>query len=422
MAFSYSGITNYGKSTLPSVESWGTNMNILRDPHKSITTRRIDKVGDTTSINQSIDDSGDRNCEAISTYARGVNPMVSVSYNNYGNNGGQNSGGFTSVPGGRANAYSSRTIMKDGEFRPPIMRPEELMPLSRQPRGLTSAFTQPGFADFSKKIRTCGSAEQTKEVKNKVLRSFVRPTAVYKVEKPIDEPFEVKYVIQPSIKVTANSGIRTMDRTTQHVQKPTKEASRDMVYAFAQSNAANSQHYVNNTTKQTSPYMQDTNAHAVFSNQGSKLNVTNIDDILDLSDIRTNELHNIDYNTALSGTDQSSYIHGDIALQRSLPEYESTTNKGENIYKKIEHTNDISLERNTPLTNISVNPGNIQRGTTDESSRNYRLAPKIQAGGYQIPTQIPRKARMQDVRESVQTEKSRMSKSVMEQFQGRYTH
>ena len=37
---SYSGITNYGKATLPSVDSWGTNMNILKDPPKSITTRK----------------------------------------------------------------------------------------------------------------------------------------------------------------------------------------------------------------------------------------------------------------------------------------------------------------------------------------------------------------------------------------------
>ena len=32
MSFSYSGVVGYGKTTLPSVESWGENMNILRDP------------------------------------------------------------------------------------------------------------------------------------------------------------------------------------------------------------------------------------------------------------------------------------------------------------------------------------------------------------------------------------------------------
>ena len=89
MSISYSGLTNYGKATLPSVESWGTNMNILRDPPKSIMTRRIDKVGETSSITELIDGSGNRNCEAISLYARGINPFVSVDYGNAGNNGGQ---------------------------------------------------------------------------------------------------------------------------------------------------------------------------------------------------------------------------------------------------------------------------------------------------------------------------------------------
>ena len=92
---SYSGITNFGRVTLPSVEGWGTNMNILRDPPKSITTRRITKVGETSSITQMIGESGNRACEAIQVFARGVNPSVGVSYNNYGN--GNSSGGLTGL-------------------------------------------------------------------------------------------------------------------------------------------------------------------------------------------------------------------------------------------------------------------------------------------------------------------------------------
>ena len=57
---SYSGLVNYGRVTLPSVETWGTNMNILKDPPKSIMTRKIDKVGDTSSITEMIDQSGNR--------------------------------------------------------------------------------------------------------------------------------------------------------------------------------------------------------------------------------------------------------------------------------------------------------------------------------------------------------------------------
>ena len=94
MPFSYSGLTSYGKATLPSVEAWGTNMNIIRDPPKSIMTRRKDKVGDDVYLSMTLDEASDRNCEAIQTYARGVNPFAEVSYSNYGNNGGQRSGGI----------------------------------------------------------------------------------------------------------------------------------------------------------------------------------------------------------------------------------------------------------------------------------------------------------------------------------------
>ena len=83
-AITYSGLRNYGKTSLPSVESWSQNMNILKDPPKSIHTRRIDKTGTTSSRTVMIDESGDRASGCINVYARGVNPMVSVSYNNNG--------------------------------------------------------------------------------------------------------------------------------------------------------------------------------------------------------------------------------------------------------------------------------------------------------------------------------------------------
>ena len=40
--------------TLPSVEGWGTNLNILRDPPKAVWTRRRDKVSDTQDITRII--------------------------------------------------------------------------------------------------------------------------------------------------------------------------------------------------------------------------------------------------------------------------------------------------------------------------------------------------------------------------------
>ena len=217
---SYSGLTNHGKVTLPSVETWGTNMNILRDPPKSLHTRKIDKVGQTSNITSMIDDSSDRASEAIMVYARGVNPSVSVSYNNLGNNGGQTSAGALAGLNNTQAAKLPYPIMRDGAFRPPVLRQEQLLPLSRQPRVWTSQFSQPGFTDFSKRVRNCGTADNTKEVHTNLLKGTIRPTAVYKIETPIKETYDIKNNIQDIIHTTANSGTRTLDITQQNVQVP----------------------------------------------------------------------------------------------------------------------------------------------------------------------------------------------------------
>lgn len=161
MSLSYSAIVNYGKVTLPSVEAWSTNANIMRDPPRSIMTRKKDRVGDTSAITQTIADSGDRYCEAISYYAKGNNPMVSVSY---GEAKGENSGGSSE-------AFLPYRVIRDGAFRPPILRQEDVLPLSRLPRNWTTCETRPFEIDYSKRVMNCGTAESTKEVKNQLLKT-----------------------------------------------------------------------------------------------------------------------------------------------------------------------------------------------------------------------------------------------------------
>lgn len=143
--------------TLPSVDG----VNIIRDPPKSVFTRRITKVGDDDSITNLIDGSGDRVCEAINTYARGVNPMVEVSYNNASNNGGRTGG--TSYATTQAQAFLPYRIMDGGAFRAPMVAPTELLPLSRMPRVHTFAAANPGFVDFTKSIMCGTNARNTKK-------------------------------------------------------------------------------------------------------------------------------------------------------------------------------------------------------------------------------------------------------------------
>ena len=423
MSISYSGLSNYGKVTLPSAESWGTNMNILKDPPKSIHTRRIDKVGQTSEITTMVDDSENRACEVILPFARGVNPMVSVSYDNNGNNGGQRGGavyGNSNIPGeggmalgGQTQAYLPYRIMRDGAFRPPVVTQYDLAPLSRLPRIWTTAFTKPGFVDFSKKMVSCGTAENTKEVKTTLLKTSARPTAVYRIETPLKEPFEVKYMIQPSLKKSCTAPLSSTDVTKQVVINPTKNINKNNIHSFAQSNIRDIR-YVDNNDFNPERFIQDTNAHEVNTNLGSHIQVSSIEDILDLSSIRTKDAFNIDYTAPMSGNDKVEYIHSDIELERSIPNYVASTNISNNQQKILEHEYMIDLERNTPLTYMTANPTKI--GDTNKSSREFNLLQKPQYGGFEGKAQVPMLNRNQQIPENYESEKSKMNKKVEEMF------
>ena len=108
MVFSFDMVYPRRTATLPSVESWGTNMNIVKDPPKSIFTRRINKVGSDNKLMNTIRAGSNRFSENIQIYARGVNPSVSVSYNNTGMTNGINA-----MPQRQASlVYKSNEIME----------------------------------------------------------------------------------------------------------------------------------------------------------------------------------------------------------------------------------------------------------------------------------------------------------------------
>lgn len=138
---SYSGLVNYGKATLPSVEGWAQSANIIRDPPKSVHTRRVEKVFDTNKVTETLAESDDRFCEAISYYAKGRDPMIGVNY------------------GGK---YPYR-IMDGGAFRPPIWRLEDLTPLSRMPRNMTSAYSCKNLVDYSRHWYGCSTKRETRD-------------------------------------------------------------------------------------------------------------------------------------------------------------------------------------------------------------------------------------------------------------------
>ena len=447
MAISYSGLRSYGKATLPSVSNWGTNTNIARDPPKSIHTRRRDKVGDNLDLTAMLEEAPDRICEAIQVYARGVNPSVSVSYTNAGNNGG---GSGTLASGGGRSAKLPYRVMQDGVFRPPILRQENLLPLSRMPREVTSAFTQPGFADFSRKLMCPKPAEKTVEVRNSILKQCVRPTAVYKLEKPI-ENFKIDNAIQENIvHVTANSGIRTMDRTNQQVKIPVKNVFTHVTHANAKSNISDNRRYVNNDKVETGRYLQEVRTSNVKSNisnsrsyvnndkvetgrylqevrtsnvntnlTSKRNNTSSIEDIFDGGSINTQNTLHTNYTTPISGIERNNYVHKDIQLERRMPIHSATTNHGKNIYKGISNENKIVLEKNTPLTSYSTNT--IARGNVNISSRDKQLKPTLSHGGYAVAGHRPKQHNSKHQGGmTLDPHKSLMSKLVSQSMQSRF--
>jgi len=502
--FSYSALNNRGKVTLPSVEGYG-DLNILKDPPKSIHTRRIDKVGDTSEITSMRDDSGDRSCEAISVYARGVNPSVSVSYSSEGNNGGNRSSGIDGGGCQTSQPYYSHTVARDGAFRPPAWRSEDLYPRSRLPRLFTEANTNKQDIDYARGRMQCGEAKDYRQVKTETLRGEIRPTVRYKVNTQIKEPFEIKYAIQPLIRTSANSGTRTLDVTSQFVQTPKHAIQGDNMHVFAQTKASENRHvntsvfhtdpfiqdsnvfsaesnpsrsmhvnnsvfhtdkfiqdsnvfsaesnpsrsmhvnnsvfntdkfiqdanvhdastnpsrnvYVNNSKVSTGKFIQDTNTHQVNTNPSPGLNVTAIDQVVDLSDMHTKDALNVSYTTQASGSGGGTIDQVERHLERRLPQHSATTNRVDNRQQIIRADKEMTLNRRTPIMEVIPNVAS-QNVSESNSSREYYLPEKIQPGGFEARGQTPTMDRPDFAQRTGQSDRARMARSVMEQQHARY--
>lgn len=437
MSISYHGVVGFGsgKTTLPSVESWGNNMNILRDPPKSITTRKIDKVGETSDITQMIDNAGDRICEAIQVYARGVNPMVAVSFDNYGNNGGQKAGNVSSSGmningGGSKQAYLPYRIMDGGAFRPPIRDQRDLLPLSRLPRTATSSFTKPGFSDFSKKamIPSDDGGKEFRTIKKDVIKSEIRPTAVYQIETPIKENYEVKYVIKDPL----------------HYEKQVnKKGDRNERVEFEN---VNSKNYIQNPLQIDMNVNSSQNISKLPTNEIYNVNTNNYthDPIhmsaetgvqRNVSILPVDEMYNIDthkkikdsividYETPHKSFEKYEYIHNDIQLERTLPQYQTQTNSTRNIHKNINsNTTERHYTTNRPNTSAQTNYGSRQFQTIDNiSSRNYNLKQTINAGGFNpTPSAIPQVYKDNSIQE-LDSQRTQMRKNIYDMQHQRNT-
>jgi hypothetical protein len=432
MSISYSGIVGYGsgKATLPSVETWGNNMAILRNPPSSIQTKQYNNhILLTSEITQMIDDSGDRFNEAIMVYPRGVNSMVDVSYDNYGNNGGQRRGNKAAagLVDGSSNsgkqAFLPYRIMQGGAFRPPARDQRELLPLSRLPRVWTSSYTQPGFADFSKKLQCPTDHEKGTKKSTDVLRWSVRPTMTYKIETPIVENYEVKSVIKKVLQVPTTSGIQSTARFNGEIGKPVKQVIIDPRKADVNLNmgASHMQKDAGLDHMDTGKYTHEVLQGDNNTNLSQNVQVTSIDQLYSMDTSRsTRDANNVYYDTAQTGYTKQDYMHDDVELDRRLPYYESHTNSGRNIHTKFEgQISERQFVPNRPAVEATTSYRGPQ--TVDNINRQYNLRPTVNPGGFEsVPTMpsVDRENKLLDF----DNDKSRMRQRVYDMQQDRNTN
>jgi hypothetical protein len=291
----------------------------------------------------------------------------------------------------------------------------------------------------------------------------------------MDKPYDTKYKIQDSLNISAGSGIRTMDLTTQFVLTPTNEI-KNSINTSAHTNKAENK-YVNNNEFQADRYIQDSNAHCVDTAKGANyVQVGHLDDYIDLGDVKVRESAlNVDARTGLRGYNKNEYIHDDLVQSRNLPYYVADTNlvgdtkvtylheditltrnvpgydvnsnvsgneqvtyihtdpqlsrvlpnysleatkTQSNLQKNVEHEHGKKLFLNVPsINNVYGNKAGI--GENNVSNRNAQLLKKVQAGGFDGKASMPAKM-LVDNRQNVETDKSRMDKAVINQHMGRF--
>lgn len=250
MSINYNAVIGKrSRATLPSVEGWKSTNSILRDPPKSITTRRIDRVDADGSLNKLYADSGDRFSENINLYPRGVNPFVSVQYGNTQYSGGIIGTGSTA--GSVAPGKLPYRIMDAGAFRPPQLTQEQLLPLSRQPRNFTSMGSNPQFVDYTRTIM-CNSQKA--------------PVSFRQVKKP-------SMNVNTSVMANKSQNIR-VEGTKEHYINIRRHVVENPILATAESNMSGLGNIQIVNRENCREAKRQTNAHDVGTNKSENIHVS----------------------------------------------------------------------------------------------------------------------------------------------------
>jgi len=451
-----------GHLILPAVESWGTNMNILKDPPKSIHTRRIDKALDSNIINELIDGSGDRVNEMIKVYARGVNPMVSVSYNNVGNNGGQNiPNGNNIVNGSLQNTRVTQNsapltykILDEGAFRPPIRSQYDLLPLSRLPRThIEDTMTSKSFIDWEKSRPIPPPLTKTVELKQLLQAYQPIPKKIVNIEKPLELNFKMLDKINDKhINISADAGKSTLDKFDRDNWDSEKHIEKIMLDTWAETNKNQTKvANLENINMSTDKYIHDVLPSWAETNK-NQTKVANLEDInMDtdkyIHDVlpswaETNKNQTKVANLEDINMDTDKYIQnalqyeiksgsemkpgktfigdmGEPLLNNKMITTNVYSNKNDSrVNKNILHENELVYDKNIPSYDMNTQQllsGTQSFNSMNLNSRTYERVYNLDKGSFEMKPTIPSKNREEMKVRTGNSERDKMREFVNEQ-------
>ena len=258
----------------------------------------------------------------------------------------------------------------------------------------------------------------TKEINNDLLHPKAQ-SALSNVQHVNNNEFNSQRFIQDSLAHPAYSNISSIGHVDNNVLD-TERFLQDSLPYNVLSNVSSVGNYSGDNHMDTQRFVQDSLVHSAGTNVSSNArNTSSIEDISDLSGMPVhNDIIHYNLNAPISGVEQTKYFHDDISLSRTLPNYIATTNAGDQkVYKRENYNNQIELQRNNPSASCESNP--TSRGYLDHFSTEVQLAPKISAGSYSIPAQMPMKER-EHMYYPQETEKAKMNRSVNESMNKRF--
>jgi hypothetical protein len=313
--------------TFGDTGGWNTDLGILKDPPKTVMSKRRDKVFDDNRItNAMLEGTKIAVSEAISTVKRYDNSNLGLSTGNI-----PNGKGFNNYDQSLQNVkifqqqvkYPHKVMEKSGYFHPPVHVLLDLAPLSRMPRPYFSYEVTPELPGGETANQLIGSADLARGVKSEYTK----------------------------VNVTAAKTANNVVSNTVHVFNA-KDSIKEHVYSSIVSGP---------TARFDSAPIGEADIRAVdktwTSMEALRTASLGLPDRPELRELTRNVPL---YNMSATKSDRANYTsirpENEIILDRNVPLYSMEAAKNDRAnYTFITPENEIILDRNLPMISVTSN-------------------------------------------------------------------